>query len=305
VPDDASPAEKEAWMDRVKNWARVVMVTRTLYGYAAPAAPEAVFDPSHLHEEFQDLLSSMPIDQAIGTFLKANPDATPYTIFQTKSASGAPLPATEQSLRFMEDHREFLEAYPQAGGWFLPQKDEGGQFSMPAYREQMAMEMRRPKTLDEFYRNIKFAESADDYFDTRDHKDALLKTAQGPAAARIRQQWATWKERYMTAHPIFAEELLSADGQIRRGQTLDQLRTAVADPRMPKTPQTEAMSTLVRGWDLYQSNVGALTGRRDFAATHHRKNLTAAFTNWSDGFIEDHPEVKSLFQRTIKLELEA
>lgn len=305
VPDGASPAEKEAWMDRVKNWARVVMVTRTLYGYAAPAAPEAVFDPSNLHEEFQKLLQSMPIDQAIGTFIKAHPDATAYTIFQTKSASGAPLPATEASLKFMEDNREFLDAYPQAGGWFLPQSDEGGEFSMPAYREQMSSEMRKSKTLDEFYRNIKFAEAADTYFDTRDHKDALLKTAQGPAAAQIRQKWATWKDQYMTAHPIFNEELLSSDGQIRRGQTLDQLRTAIDDSRMPKTPQTEAMGHLIKGWDMYQAQVGALTGRRDYAATYARKNLTAAFTNWSDAFVKEHPDVRTLFQRTMQIEMGA
>jgi hypothetical protein len=109
----------------------------------------------------------------------------------------------------------------------------------------------------------------------------------------------------MTAHPIFAEELLSSDGQIRRGQTLDQLRIAVNDDRMPKTPQTEAMGHLIQGWDMFQQNVGALTGRRDQAATYARKNLTAAFTNWVEGYVKDHPDVQSLYNRTIKIELEA
>lgn len=305
VADDATPVEKEAWMDRVKNWARVMMVARTLYGFAAPAAPQANFDPKNLHGEFQKLLTSMPIDQAVGTFMKAHPDGTAYTVFQTKSASGAPLPATVKTLDFMHANQEFLSAYPQAGGWFLPQGDKGGTFSMPAYREQMSTEMRKSKTLDEYYRNIKFSEAADTYFTSKDKKDAALKTATGAAAAQIRQQWSVWKDAYSTAHPIFAEELLSSDGQIRRGQTLDQLRTAIDDPRMPATPQTEAMSTLVRGWDLYQSNTGALVGRRDFAATHQRANLKAAFTNWSADYVKVHPEVKTLFQRTMQIELEA
>jgi hypothetical protein len=124
TPDDQAPAPvREAYIERVRNWARILFLARTAYGYSAPASPDLQLDPNHLHTELHQLMSpdtGLTVDEAMAEFLRRHPDATAYTVFQSKSASGAQLPATDKAAKFMVDHDAFLKAYPQASGWFIP-----------------------------------------------------------------------------------------------------------------------------------------------------------------------------------------
>ena len=36
--NNASPVEREAYIDRVKNWTRILFLNRTLFGFAVPAS---------------------------------------------------------------------------------------------------------------------------------------------------------------------------------------------------------------------------------------------------------------------------
>lgn len=304
LPDDATPAEQEKYLDRIKSWTRVLMLTRAIYGFSVPAAPDLELDPTHLHDEFRALLAKYPIDEATQRFLKAHPDATPYTVFQSKSVSGAPLPATAQAASFMEKHGDFLSAYPEAGAWFLPQTPGDG-FSMPAYREQLALGLRQRKSLTDFYGDIKFAEAATDYFDTRDGKDQRLAAARArgdrTTVALINQQWSQWSAGYLKAHPLFAEQLLSPEGEIRRNRALDQIHQALSDDRLPATPQNDAIRDLVDTFDGWKARDGQLAGRRDQIANTTRTALKDEFISWAHNYVQAHPEVEGLYNSVFRL----
>lgn len=305
LPDGASSIQQEHYIDRVKSWARVLMFTRAIFGFSVPAAPEMELDPKHLNAELRGMIRTMPIDQAIQEFMQKHPDATAYTVFQTKSESGAPLPATTEAVAFMVKHGDFLRNYPQAGAWFLPQKSKDNKFSMPAYREQLGLELRKHKTLGEFYTDVKFAEAATDYFDTRDGRDAAIEQAGGNRALvqQINQQWTEWHNAYLTAHPIFHEQLQSPDGRIRRQRALSQLRQALADPALPKTKQTGAIRDLSDTYDGYNQYISQFTGRRDRAATEGRKIAKTQFIDWARDYTKEHPEVQGLYDRVFRLEV--
>lgn len=302
-PDSADPNLVTAWQDKVRNWTRILFLNRMLFGFGVPASPELQMDPDELHGEFRDLMKTMPIEQAVQEFMRRHPDATAYTVFQSKSASGAPLPATADSAQFMADHQQFLETYPQAGGWFLPQTPpKDGEFSLLAYREQLGMQLRQQKSPTQFYNDLKYTEAADQYFRSRDKKDAALADLKGnPARANdVRSQWSAWKTDFLQTHPIFATELQDPAAQIRRQQTVDQLHQALQDPRAPKTPQTAEVATMVRAYDQINAVLVRLGGLTSATAQRQRQAVRDQFNQWGTQYITDHPDVKPLWDRTFR-----
>lgn len=332
--NDASPVEREAYIDRVKQWTRILFLNRTLFGYAAPAAPELQLDPDQLHSRYRELLGQLPIEQATAEFLKEHPDATPYTVFQSKSASGASLPATEHAASFMANNEAFLQTYPQAGGWFVPQTPDDTKFSLPAYREQLALAMRQRKNPEQFYSDLKYAEAADQYFTNRDRKNVQLEGVNGDTAQKLRdsnpallarivaegagatkavgahaqninQAWAQWKTEFLASHPVFSEQLQSPDAQIQRTQALDQTRLALQDPRLPDSPQVTGIRDLVAAFDDVQSALRPMLGLTTTRATAQRKAIKGALQTWAERYVVDHPEVSGFYNRVLRGQVES
>lgn len=331
--NNASPQELQGFQEKVKNWTRILFLTRTLYGFSAPASPELQMDPDQLSKEYRDLLNQLPIEEATAEFMRRHPDATPYTVFQSKSASGATLPATTQAAEFMANNEAFLSTYPQAGGWFIPQSSSDTKFSLPAYREQLALQMRQQKSPVQFYNDLKYSEAADTYFKNRDRKDVMLEGVNGPTATKLRtsdpallQQiisegagakaagtraqaintsWASWKDDFLATHPVFAQELSSPDAQNRRAETVAQLHQALADPRLPDTPQNDAIRSLVGAFDQVSTVITRLKGQTSTAAANQRKAVKTAFGTWAEKFVADHPDAAGLYNKVFRPEVEA
>ena len=52
---------------------------------------------------------------ARGALIKRDPGATPYSVFGSTSVSGAPLPAAQEALKSMDEHKDFYGSFKQAG----------------------------------------------------------------------------------------------------------------------------------------------------------------------------------------------
>jgi hypothetical protein len=306
LPDQATTAEKEAFIDRTKNWARILLLNRAIYGYSAPAAPELQLDPNDLHKEYRDLLRTLPIEEATKEFIARHPDATAYTVFQSQAKAGVPLPATEGTFAFMDANRDFLNSYHQAGGLFLPQASKDGAYSQLAYREQLATAMRERKTPQEFLDDVLYASAADEYFTSRDAKEAALQKYKGtPRAARIRQTWAQWKEGFMAAHPTF-EMMLAESGAnaTKKQQTLDEARLALSDPRVPKNTQTDQMRELLAAYDNHLAFQQRFSGQNSQIASIRKKAESKSFASWADDYVKTNPDVKAMYDRLMREEVD-
>lgn len=305
--DDASAHDVEVWKDRVRSWVRTGFLLRTIYGFGAPAAPQFEMDPKNLHGEFRGLLASLPFRDALQEYIRLHPDATAHTVFPTNSKSGGYLPATQRAASFMERNRGFLEAHPTAGGWFLPQAPEKKEdFSLVAFREQMAYGLRTRKLPDDFYDDIKFAEAARDYFDTRDQKDADLVAAGNNSGARreINQSYSTWKERYLAAHPIFRDRLADPSAANRRQRVMDELHDAFQDNRMPSDPHIRRLRDFVDTYDQFRGEVDSLKGRRDRMASSQRSTLTGLFKGWAEQYVKDNVDLQGFYDSVVRPEVE-
>jgi hypothetical protein len=300
LPENASTEQLHQFLSRVENWARVLFLTRMVFGFNVPASPELQIDPSTLHEDYAQLLKELPYNKATQTFLGQHPDATAFTVFQSKSQSGAPLPATAAAESFLQSHMSFLKDYPMAGAWFIPQQDSKGQYDQAAYRIQLAEQLRTRKDPTTFYKDVVYAKDATAYFQAEDRKNTALRGAHGAEATAIRQTWSAESQAYLKAHPIFAEMLQSSDAKFQRTQALQQLTLALNDSRLPKSPQTDHIRTLIDGYNTYQAMYSQFHGLRTAAASHARRQLEVEFASEITQYVQENPDVEGIYNRVIR-----
>jgi hypothetical protein len=315
-PDDTwrktDPAALQTYLQRVKNWTRVFMITRTIYGFNAPASPENLFNPNHVHEDLQALLKTLPLEDAMATFMKEHPDASAYTVFQTATQAGAPLPATKDAMNFLDANSAFMHNHPLAGAYFLPQVDTSGKFSLAAYQTQLAEQLRLRKTPAEFWKEIAYNQAASVYFAAEDRKNAMLNAPGGVNRTTIDQAWLQQSQQFLQANPLFAAQLgvtAATPGSLvgaesstySRANLLADLATALKDPDLPATQQTNDVRTLVNAFLTEQAMIhpyGA-PGTPN-VSSQQRFQMETVFATEAQAWIAGHPDVQGLYNRLVR-----
>lgn len=301
---DATPTEIQDYSDRVKQWSRILLINRTLFGFAAPASPQVHLDPNHFNEEFRSLLSTEPsFDAATVEFMRRHPDASAYTVFQSKAASSLPLPATTDALAFMETHRGFLNDHRLSASAFFPQTP--GEFDPRAYREQMLLELRRRKSPTEFINDVTFADAASPYFEMKRSVDVAIKAAgdNHTISAQVRSAWAQVAANYKAEHPAFRDQLESGTSQIERRAAREDLLRALSDPRAPRNANTAALRTLADSYVKVEQLAAQFIGRSDTQARSTVTLVRTAFADFAAGFVAQHPQLQAVFDRLYAPEL--
>lgn len=283
---DASTAEQEEYLERVRNHARVMLLTKGVLGAIVPATPQLNYDPEGFSEQFARYLrAEVPIDVAIADFLDDNPDATPYTIFDSESPSKAAPDPTEEVYLEILNNSDFYDAHPDAGPWLLPAEPGGDEFDRRAWHEMLAHKMRVRKSADEFYRDLKFKEAAGLYFESQREKDLALDQATSTEQRNaLKDSWRQWSDEYMRLHPIFKEILQGREGVERREAILRDMREALVDENAPDTRQGPVITELISSYDEWKVTRDASLSDRSDRATAYRERLTQSFIEWGEDF---------------------
>ncbi len=299
-PDNANAQALDDYVQRVKNWTRILFVTRTILGFAAPASPTINLDPKHLNPELRGLMQAMPVSEAMSTFLARHPDATAYTVAQSESPGKATPPATAAALGFMQDHEAFLKAHRLAGSWFIPMTS--GVFDQTAYQEGLALGLRAQKAPRQYISDVKYAEGANDYFPSYDnYKAALLANPTQKSA--VDKSWTAWKTRYFAEHPIFADQYQAANGHQTRMAVETDIMNALADPRLPNNSQSRAIKDLITSFQTYQNIENQMKGQRGAQFTEQRRANSDQFNSWVKPFLAANPSVMPLYHKIIAPEV--
>jgi hypothetical protein len=300
------PAALTAYMQRVKNWTRVFLINRTIFGFNAPASPENLFDPGHVNEDLQTLLKQLPYNEAIATFMKLHPDASAYTVFQTKNQAGGPLPATATAMQFMDANNPFFADHKLAGAFFIPTQDSTGKFDQQAYHNQLQEQLRVKRTPTEFWQEIAYTNAATPYFNGEKAKNQMLNQA-GSNYNQINGKWTAESQEFMRANPLFAQQFADTGGAYNRADILSDLGAALnKDPRLPETPQTENIRQLYNAWVLYKSMTAPYASPNGGTMpSNQRFQLEVQFAKEATAFVADHPDVLPVYQRLMQPELSA
>ena len=315
----ATPGEVDAYLDKVRNHARIIMTSQMLVGFVAPGAPSAlttgddgilsfldVDDPRQITSTmYREFIENMGIEEGTQAFLRTYPLADledvinplAFTTSATESVSGAPLPATANGIGWYTDNRDWVDTLPEAGAWFIPQDDKDANFDYYSYSQQLASGLRKRKSPEELLTAIKYRQGADVYFRAKDIVDERLANVgdNREEAARINDTFAAWKSNFLNANPIFAEELLSTDSRIRRGRTILQIRQAVNDPESPDSPYKDAIGEISTAYDMFQATYMDVTKRTDARSRERARELKSGFADWAEGWVLRNPLLERLW----------
>jgi len=323
LPDNATPGQQQEFLDRVQNHARVILFAQALSGFITPGPAsqfyvnqESLFGMSgenvaaNLSTEYQTLIRSLGIEEGTKAYLAAHPDtdianAMAYTVGKTETASGAPVMPTEEAVAFYAEHEGYMQEFPDAGPWLLPQGGTNTR-SMYAYDQQLGNELRRRRSPDEFLAAVKFKQASGQYFDVREaylkRLDELKLANDTAGATALTDRWETWSSMYKATHPIFRDQLDNSDGRIQRRKTLEQMRVIVNDPGAPQASHFPALKQLISYWDAYTIRKAALAEDQSGRGRDRMERFKTQFSAALEGYVAEHPEVRSFWLSVLRPE---
>lgn len=308
TPDDtASDAKKEHYLDNVENYTRILLLSRTILGFAGVAPPQAEFPGHELNTEFKTLLHNVPLEDAVGVFLERHPNATAYTVFTTTSESGASMETTKQVGDFLSDNADFVGKYRMATPWLLPQSNADDTGERYVFDMQMRMELRHRKSPQEWVEDLYFNKGADPYFKNYDEYQKLKGESMDKTRDKVLDEaWRGWKDQFFKQHPLFATQLQSREGHTRRIEVIGETGKALQDRDLPveQIPHLSELREVMHNWDTVDSEITSLRGDRTAKATQRRKILKRAFYLWARDFTENNPATRAFFQRNLIPELD-
>lgn len=332
LSDDATPAEVDDYMRRLRNHARIIVLGQALAGWFTPGPAQVLQTPGGsslswltegqidnpaelLSSTYFELIQNMGIEEGTAMYLDRFPDGTikdvfnpaAYTVSRTSSVSGAPLPNSDEGIAFYEKNKEVFDQYKFAGPWLLPQDaadlDEKSQY---AYDTQLIEGLRNTKTPVEFVRELKYREASGIYFQNRQNyldEYALLKElGRKPALKKLRNEWDTWSAGWKATHPIFAEELTNSDARQRRQNILDEMRLLLNDPNAPQASHFPQMKVLMKSFDSFNIERSRLNLDGSALGQARVEVLKKRFSTWVTEYTSLNPAVNSFWLTVLRPE---
>jgi hypothetical protein len=295
LSDTASARDREIFLDNVKSWARANMLLRGVTGMMMPTTTHTAFKDQKLAPEFGALLTKMPFSEAVTTFLSEHADGQPFTVFATSKTSKAPMPPTEEALKWMDDHKTYLEQYPNAGPWLMPFSKTDSTYSAQARADMIAMGLRQRDPASTWYDNYKFAAGANVYFPEKQAFDMkMAEAADATERKTLQAQWDVWSGQYKNQHPLFADQLAKVGSSVP-DETLRELKNALANPDLPDPGHITNLRTAVSEWSDFSMQSNLLKGDNSKQGRAARDELNTNFLKWGEQFVQENPEMRTVW----------
>ena len=313
-PDETDPLAQQAFMDQTRETARMVMLMRGLTNFTLGSSANVMM-PNEVREDLLRLMNEGDIDYLDAVDLivqKHGPDATVWSVFPTESASGALIPSTVASLEYMEANGEFLRQFDMAGAWFLPQDSIDGEYGIGETRARntaLANELRIRRSPEDMLRTMYVNAAAGEYYEARDNYQIARLTLESQDASReqiaqLDDAWKVRKDTYLAQHPVFAEEISTPVGQIRRDRTIEQARLIVANPDIvPDVAHKPQMIQLMTALVDFRTAMDSISGENSTYATDLREQWRREFYNGASAYVAQYPELQVFFNSVVRHEI--
>ena len=329
LPEDATPYQVDEYVRRVRNHTRGILAAQAFVGFVAPGAPSTSFTgesqfslgnlvglqteiPADIfRHEYIEMVQEFGIDEGTIRYFELNPDHSiedllAFTVGQSESSTGAPLPATAEAVRFAEENEGWMNQYPMAAAWLLPQPDPAADevFDEYAYTQQAITGLRTRRTPREFMDALMYKEGSLEYFEAREQHERLLAEAADNPMRRnqLEDIWQTFKARHEAMHPIFAMQLGEGEARVRRQQVIDQLRTATQDPATPDVRQLAPMRDMIESYDFYKVQLSQMSESRSAEDVARVQRFKQRYEDLVGAYILDHPELEPLWLSVLRPE---
>jgi hypothetical protein len=321
------PVLVQQYMDRLTNWAKNLLFARAVFGFMAPTVPTFKIADGGLGAQLTALMAEMPYEQAVTAFIKAHPNATADTIFEsttsTAALSGTYVPATQQALNYMTTNAQFFRTYSQLAPWSIPANDSKGLFNSNVYEKEIALDLRTRRPLytqdlvGSWYGEVKYAEGANVYYPMEtlfqaagsstaadaQNAQATLGITQAQALAQlnvpqgtdVKTLWGQWSTDFKNTHVLFAQQetAVGAVSTARRGDIVNQLQQAIKNEALPPSEWSTRIEQLMAAYDKVAAAYPDVRGTA--AATANKQ----AFLTWGTAFVQVYPSVAPIWAGVI------
>lgn len=245
-PPNADPGQLQAFLARVKNQTRVVFGMRAVLGALSPVSADVMVDDFGLNAKLQaDIKSTGSVSLGFQKFLHDNPDATPYVVSKSETATGAKLPDTQAALDWVTQNQKLLSQYQFGGMWLMPRLTDT-KYSAQAYLEEIANGLRARRTPAEFL-NALYAENGDQiYYNALASHEAALHGGADPSQEYAR--WDSYMQMLQAQQPIWWSQFNSGQRQSDAQRSINELSAIYASNAQPNTPQSQDVGELLAAY---------------------------------------------------------
>jgi hypothetical protein len=265
-PPGASAWKMQAFLDSVRNQTRIMYAMKAIVGAVTPVSPELtdqVYNKAN-SELSADINSEKSVSKGIQKFLEKNPDASPYTVFQSSNQQGVSIPSSVQAENWIESNLPLIRQYPSAALLLLP-PNTNTKYNSSVYNEQIAQGLRTKwfpgdvspngeleGYLAQLYVSAGNALVLDKWYPQYEKQ---LQGLSGTAKYDAEQNWQTTLASYAKQNPVWGTWWNADDREIQRGQVIIQMKALLNSPEAPKTAVASDTRLLLSAYDHYQNQL--------------------------------------------------
>ena len=297
---DSNEYDRQAFIDRIKNNARSILLIKTFLNLTSPLAPQVSQEESGIRDEFWKLVKQKGnFADALTTFLGNHGSlAVSYTVAKTTSnVQGAKYPYIQSTVDFINDNPKFFDPKSglSSGGFFLiPQDNIKNESDRTIYNELMSMHLRSRYTPKELLKSFYVAQG--DVLMSGKIKDHVAKMEQVSFDPFLKSEetkrWSTEMTRMKNLYPIWYADYTSGESRVNAQTSYNQLIKIFSGDNPPQHEQAKLVQGLIKDYQTHQSTMS------QFKMLNLQGNASQQETQkWEDYLLtlsEKEPRLKSV-----------
>jgi hypothetical protein len=259
---DSNEFERQAFVDRIKNNARSILLLKTFLNLTSPLAPTVSQEDSGFRDEFWKLVKQKGnYADALQTFLGEHGDtAISYTVAKTYSnVPGAKVPYIQSTIDFIKNNSKLFDLNngTSSGAFFLvPQDAVQDQSSRTVYNELMAMHFRSQRTPTELLKQFYIAQGDQAMSEEIKQHLETMKTAIDPfSRQQERTRWSGIVEQMKNFYPIWYKDYTSGGAATNAQTAYNQIVKILGSDQNPKDKQSQLVGDLVKKYQDHQQQM--------------------------------------------------
>jgi hypothetical protein len=308
---DASPAVRQAALDRLRNSTRIQMIAKAFVGALSPLAPALQVGDFKLRAELQQYMTKYGYSQGLAKFQQRYPDDTPDTVFLSDSAqSASDIPATQTAFNWVEKNAAWVKKNPVLGAYLIPQT--AGAFNYAAYNQEAAYGLRIRRSPGNGYAapdtmiGALYAAATDpEYYQSLDNYEKAWNAANGDPYQQhqLTVSFDQYKTDLGNANPMW-EASQNDPTKVQTAKIVfNELQQGLNDGSLPQSPQLQIAEDLVASWNNLQQAIAQVNSGSTQGSSVD--DLKSSFYDYLSTYSNDHPASTALITGIFRRLLDA
>lgn len=300
---DATEFEQQAFVDRIRNNARSVLLVKAALNLISPLAPRVEQEDPGFRDEFWKLVKEKGnYADALLEFMGKHGDrAISYTVSKTSSTvPGAKYPYIQQTVDFIKQNKDkFDYKSGVVNGYFflIPQDNAKNESDREVYNDLVSMHLREQRSPEELLKQFYIAAGDAVIANDRTIHNQIITAAKANfdtyAQKEENDRWSSVMTKMKNLYPIWYKDYTNGEGKINAQTAYNQLQQIFANPNTePKHEQAKMVKALMGDYQRHAEIMSEydMLGIQGYATQDEVQN----WQNYLMALAENEPRLKSV-----------